>query len=91
MTKKHLTDADGDVRELTREDFKDARRLKDAHPEIVEAFKSLRRGRPPVESPKKQITLRLDANLVSVIKSHGKGYMARVELVLSDAVKSGIL
>lgn len=91
MIKKPLTDKNGEVRELTREDFAGMRRLGDAHPEIAEAFGALRRGRPPVDAPKKQITLRLDAALVAAIKAKGRGYMARVESVLSDALKRGVL
>lgn len=81
MSKKPLTDKDGEVRDLAADDFKGARRLKDVHPEIVEAFKAMR-GRPPVERPKEQITLRLDSVLVGAIRAEGKGYTSRVEKAL---------
>lgn len=82
---------DDDAPEWTEEDFKNARRLKDVHPEIVEAFKALRRGRPPVDDPKRQITLRIRGSLVDALKSHGRGYMARVEKVIEDAIAKGVL
>lgn len=91
MSKKPLSTEDGEIRELTREDFKGMRRLKDVHPEIVEAFKSMRRGRPPVDDPKRQITLRIRGSLVDALKSHGRGYMARVEKVIEDAIAKGVL
>lgn len=36
------------------------------------------RGRPPVEQPKRQVTLRLDADVVEKFKQDGKGWQSRI-------------
>ena len=66
-----LTDKDGEVRELTYEDFKNVRPLAEVHPGMIEAMKALRDrlskdrrsperprgGRPRAETPKAHIGL----------------------------------
>jgi uncharacterized protein (DUF4415 family) len=47
------------------------------------------RGRPRVEKPKEQITLRLDADVISAIRKSGPGWTGRVNEVLSRSVKTG--
>jgi uncharacterized protein (DUF4415 family) len=111
-----LTDEEGEVRELTRKDFKGMRpiaevdpgmleaienwrKLQDPepalslktirlHPELVEAYEKRRRlgGRPKVEAPKVHVSFRLAADVVERVKASGKGYNARVEKVLSEAL-----
>jgi len=49
------------------------------------------RGRPPVASPKKRITLRLDDKIISALHAIGKGYNARVEKLLLKAIEQGKL
>lgn len=86
MGKKH----DDDAPEWTEADFKKARRLKDVHPEMVTALKALR-GRPPVDHPKRQLTVRLDPALIDAIKATGRGYNARIEKALREALDKGKL
>ena len=66
--------------EWTKEDFKQARPMKEAMPDVIEAFKSAR-GRPPLESPKVHIGMRLDADVVEWLRSQ-KGYNALVNEAL---------
>jgi hypothetical protein len=49
-----LTDEEGEVRELTREDFRGMRPMREAMPEFIEAMEEFRRklGRPKAEAPK---------------------------------------
>ena len=47
------------------------------------------RGRPRIEKPKEQITLRLDADVISAIRKSGPGWTGRVNDVLSRSVKTG--
>lgn len=47
------------------------------------------RGRPRVEKPKKQITLRLDADVIAALRKSGPGWTGRVNEVLSRSVKNG--
>jgi uncharacterized protein (DUF4415 family) len=50
-----------------------------------------RRGRPPVEAPKVHIGFRLAADVVQGIRATGRGYNARVEKVLREAIARGRL
>lgn len=78
-----------DVPEMTDEDFKRAKPFKEVFPEQYEAWKKM--GRPRVETPKVHIGFRLAADLVAAIRATGRGYNARVEKVLRDALAKGEL
>jgi uncharacterized protein (DUF4415 family) len=82
-----LTDEEGEVRELTREDFKGMRPMREAMPEFIEAMEEFRRklGRPKAEAPKVHIGFRLAPDVVASIKASGRGYNARVEQALRAA------
>jgi uncharacterized protein (DUF4415 family) len=85
-----LTDEEGEVRELTDEDFAsmDLRPVAEVFPELPEAMKRIRPvGRPRVAAPKEQISFRLPADLVADIKATGRGYNVRVEKALRKAFK----
>lgn len=75
--------------EWTEEQFARARPFKEGFPEQYRTWKKL--GRPPVESPKVHIGFRLAADVVAGVKATGKGYNARVEKVLRDALANGQL
>jgi uncharacterized protein (DUF4415 family) len=75
--------------EWTEEDFARARPFKEVFPEQFKAWK--RMGRPPVAAPKVHIGFRLAADVVAGIRATGKGYNARVEKVLRDALAKGEL
>jgi uncharacterized protein (DUF4415 family) len=81
---------DEDNPELTEEDFARGRPFKEVFPE---QYKSLMRqgGRPRLVAPKVHIGLRLAADVVAGIKASGKGYNARVEKILRDALAEGRL
>ncbi|MBB4065674.1 BrnA antitoxin family protein [Gellertiella hungarica] len=79
---------DVDSPELTEEELRSMRPAKEAlPPEIYEALVEMQRqrGRPTVESPKKQVTLRLDADLVAHFKAGGKGWQSRMNAALRKA------
>jgi uncharacterized protein (DUF4415 family)/predicted XRE-type DNA-binding protein len=82
-----LTDEEGEVRELTAEDFKGMRPLREVDPGFIAAMEQFRKkvGRPKAASPKVHISFRLAAEVVESIKATGEGYNARVEQVLRDA------
>ncbi len=67
--------------EWTEEDFKNARPFAEVFPELTEAIRRSR-GRPAVEHPKQQVTLRLDAEVLTRLRASGKGWQARVNAVL---------
>lgn len=80
---------DPDNPELTEADFARARPFKNVFPDEYKAWKKL--GRPPVATPKKHIGFRLAADVVDAVRGTGRGYNARVEKVLRDALAEGKL
>jgi uncharacterized protein (DUF4415 family) len=61
-------------------------------PAAIEAPVSVRRiGRPPVDDPKVHVGFRLARDVVDGIRATGKGYNARVEKVLREALADGRL
>ncbi len=85
--RKPLTDEDGEVRELTRADFRRMRPIVDSDPHMVEAVREWRKkaGRPKAETRKVHIGFRLSADVVESIKASGAGYNARVDEALRKA------
>lgn len=75
-------DADPDNPEWTEEDFARARPFAEVFPELAS---SIRRGRPSVENPKKQVTLRLDADVVERYRAGGPGWQSRMNEALRKA------
>ena len=91
MAAKHDPDLidDQDNPELTAEDFARAKPFSDVFPEQYKAWKKM--GRPKVDSPKVHIGFRLAADVVEGVRATGKGYNARVEQVLREALAQGKL
>ena len=91
MAKDHDPDLidDEDNPELTDADFARAKPFSEVFPEQYKAWKKL--GRPPVATPKVHIGFRLAADVVAGIRATGKGYNARVEKVLREALAEGKL
>jgi len=78
--------SDPDNPEWTAKDFRRARWLTDVKPEFAEAASQLR-GRPRLERPKVQVTLRLDAEVIESFRSEGRGWQSRINDVLSRAAR----
>ena len=74
--------------EMTIEDFRRARPVKEVFPEIIEAAKRAR-GRPRSATPKKHVSLRLDAKVVAAFKAQGPGWQGRINDVLARAIARG--
>jgi uncharacterized protein (DUF4415 family) len=90
--KKSLTGKDGEVRELTARDMKQFRPIQEADPGMLDAVANYRkRGRPPVESPKVRVGFRLASDVAEGIRASGRGYNARVEKLLREALAKGLL
>ncbi|MDZ4319587.1 MAG: BrnA antitoxin family protein [Phenylobacterium sp.] len=45
-----------------------------------------RRGRPPLDNPKRQVTLRLDGDLLDHLRATGPGWQSRINELLRKAV-----
>ena len=93
MAKALLTSDSGEVRELTSGDMKLFRPIAEIDPGLPDAMMAMRNkgGRPRVENPRTHIAFRWDPDLVASIKATGKGYNARVEKVLRQALANGDL
>jgi len=79
---KALTDARGEVRELTASDMKKSRPAKDALPETL-LTKVAVRG--PQKSPlKERITIRLSPEVVQPFRATGEGWQTRLDAALKD-------
>ncbi|WFR95903.1 BrnA antitoxin family protein [Rhizobium tumorigenes] len=72
--------------EWTEEDFKNARPFAEVFPDLAESIRRAR-GRPAVEAPKRQISLRLDPDVIDAFKATGKGWQSRINEALRKAAK----
>jgi uncharacterized protein (DUF4415 family) len=45
-----------------------------------------KRGRPKLETPKKQVTLRLDQSVIDKLREGGPGWQSRINEILKKAV-----
>lgn len=71
---------DADNPEWTEDDFRKARPFREALPDLAAAMEraKARRGRPVLESPKQQISVRLDPDIIRHYKETGKGWQSRM-------------
>ena len=87
MSRQPLTDKDGEVRELTSEDFKHMRPASEVLPKEVLSVLP-KRGRPRKKNPKKSTTIRLDPEVLDFFKAHGTGWQTEINAVLKKHVRS---
>ncbi|MGZ8215567.1 MAG: BrnA antitoxin family protein [Methylosarcina sp.] len=79
-----LTDSDGEVRELTRDDFKKAVPFS----ALPEELKTVLRGRGKQKTPTKiSTTVRFDAEVLAAFKATGKGWQTRMNEALKEWLK----
>jgi len=57
------------------------------HATRMEAIR--RRGRPPLDTPKIPIHIRLSADVLTAFKATGKGWQTRIDTLLREAVAEG--
>ena len=72
---------------LTREDYDEIPELTDEWFESADlkiGDKLIRRGRPRTASPKQQVTLRLDADVLDRLRATGTGWQTRVNAALRE-------
>ncbi len=83
--RKPLTNEEGEVRELTKADFRAMRPLAEVVPELAEIIRK-RGERGPQKAPtKQQVTLRLDRDVIERFRSTGAGWQGRINDVLRKA------
>lgn len=71
--------------ELTEEDFKNAKPFVEVFPDLAASIER-NRGRPAMHNPKRQVTLRLDADIVERYKSTGRGWQSRINADLRKSI-----
>jgi len=77
-----------DAPELT-DDFFDRAAIYDGDRLLRPADGTLtRRGRPRLEKPKRQVTIRLDSDVIDRLRASGPGWQSRVNEILKKAVGS---
>jgi uncharacterized protein (DUF4415 family) len=77
-----------DAPELT-DDFFDRAEVRDGDKILRPADGTLtRRGRPKLENPKRQVTIRLDSDLIDRLRQSGPGWQSRINEILRKAVKA---
>ena len=68
-------------------------KIHDDNPPLDAAFlvgmKPSRRGRPKLETPKVEVKIRLDAEVVKHLRGSGPGWQTRVNVVLGKLVAQG--
>ena len=87
MKKKPITNKDGEVRELTREEIRSFRPAQEVLPQKLQAMLTARkRGqRGKQKAPvKNQVTLRLDHDVLAYFRASGAGWQSR----LNDLLKA---
>ena len=70
--------------EWNAQDFANAKPFAEAFPDLNTSIKRSR-GRPPIDNPRQQISLRLDPDVIAKFKATGKGWQSRINDILKDA------
>ncbi|MDO9139864.1 MAG: BrnA antitoxin family protein [Methylobacter sp.] len=88
-----LTNADGEVRELTAEDFKHFRPAAEVLPELfgdglaTEMLSPKKPGRPRTDTPKSVTGIRVDAEVLEAFRATGRGWQTRINDALKEWLK----
>lgn len=88
---EHISQEDwdaADIPELTEDDFKRMRPVRETHPDIVDAWNrgELRRCGPQKTPTKVATTIRLDPDIVDYFKAGGRGWQTRLNDTLRRAI-----
>lgn len=84
--RKPLTDEEGEVRELTAEDFREMVPFSSLPASLKEKLKG--RGRPKAAVTKERVTIRLSPDVVSAFRATGDGWQGRVDAALREWLKT---
>ena len=77
-------DAVCDNSKWSKEDFRNAKPFAETLPDLAESIRRAR-GRPALVNPKKQITLRLDSDVIARFRADGPGWQSHINEVLRKA------
>lgn len=76
--------SDPDAPEATDEQIAQAKPFAEAFPELMDSIRRSR-GRPVLENPKQQVSLRLSPDVLAAFKATGKGWQSRIDDALRKA------
>ncbi len=79
--------SDPDARPLTDEELARFRSAHEVMPDFIARIMRQKRGRPPAETPKRQVTLRLDQDVLDHFRSSGPGWQTRINDALRGVAK----
>lgn len=82
-----LTNADGEVRELTEEDFKQAAPFSALPESLRDKLTAISRG-PQTSSGEERIAVRLSRQVVESFRASGQGWQARMDTALKDWLRT---
>ncbi len=74
-----------DCPELTDEQMRQARPFAEVFPDLAESIRRAR-GRPKLDQPKAQVTLRLDAAVLDSFRKSGPGWQGRINDILRKSM-----
>jgi uncharacterized protein (DUF4415 family) len=87
--KKPLTNAEGEIREITMAEMRQFRPAFEVlPPELVETIKNRKVGErgPQIAPVKQQVTLRLDADILNRFRLTGAGWQGRINEALRKSI-----
>lgn len=79
-------ESDPDNPPLTEKFWSRARPAHEVHPDWVRRSLERKRGRPKLDTPKQQVTLRIDADILDYFKSQGAGW----QTAMNDTLRKGM-
>lgn len=84
-----FTKADWDVVDsppLTKEELAQAKPFSEVFPDLADKMRKNIGGRPPLDRPKKAVSIRLDQDVIDKFKASGPGWQSRINEVLKRSV-----
>jgi uncharacterized protein (DUF4415 family) len=78
-------DAVSDNPQWTAADMAEAKPFAEVFPALAEEIRRSR-GRPPAEKPKRQVSLRIDDEVIERFKAEGPGWQSRINAALRKSV-----
>jgi uncharacterized protein (DUF4415 family) len=82
-------ESDPDNPPLTEEDWSRVRPAHEVVPHLVRKALERKRGRPPSDTRKRQVTLRLDPDILEHFRAGGPGWQTAINDALRKAMKVG--
>nr|WP_275790987.1 BrnA antitoxin family protein [Rhizobium gei] len=73
-------------RPLSAHEAGKAKPFREAFPDLAASIDRTRKGRPPIDNPKEQISIRLSPDVIQAFKATGKGWQTRIDDALRKAV-----